>query len=85
MSKSKPSLRSNDGTGGTQITVAHAGQRGGRSTLQRHGVEFFRKIGRRGGTRTAELHRSLFKQFGATGGRPKRPTFTQDMGEKGHH
>ncbi|GAI23841.1 unnamed protein product, partial [marine sediment metagenome] len=34
------------------ISVREAGARGGRSTLEHQGVEFFREIGKKGGQRT---------------------------------
>ena len=64
------------------ISVAEAGKRGGRSTLERRGVEFFREIGRKGGQRTAELYRELLREFGKKGGRPRRPSLNKPKGEK---
>lgn len=66
-----------------EITVVEAGQRGGRSTLKRQGVQFFKKIGKKGGQRTKELYGELLSEFGKKGGRPKRPTLHNSMGEKG--
>ena len=56
-----------------QITAREAGRRGGQSTLERRGTEFFREIGRKGGQRTKELYGELLREFGKRGGRPKRP------------
>jgi general stress protein YciG len=67
-----------------QITVKQAGQRGGRATLENQGVDFFRKIGRKGGQRTAELYSKLLKEFGKKGGRPRRPALTEPVGEGDH-
>jgi general stress protein YciG len=39
-----------------EITAAEAGRRGGQSTLQRKGIGFFKKIGKKGGKRTKELY-----------------------------
>jgi len=65
-----------------EITVAEAGRRGGQSTLERQGAEFFRKIGRKGGQRTAELYRDLLSEFARRGGRPRRPALEEDTGEE---
>ena len=65
-----------------QITVAEAGRRGGQATLENQGVEFFKRIGRKGGQKTKELYGGLFKEFGKQGGRPRRP-FLDDM-KQGH-
>ncbi len=66
-----------------QITVAEAGRRGGKSTLERRGIEFFRQIGVKGGKRTSELYRELLSEFGKRGGRPRRPAL--NMGEGDHN
>lgn len=66
----------------TGISVQEAGRRGGESTLERRGTDFFREIGRKGGQRTAELYRELLKEFGKKGGRPRRPSLNKREGEK---
>lgn len=66
-----------------QITVAEAGRRGGHATLETQGANFFRKIGKKGGRRTAELYRELLAEFGKRGGRPRRPTLDAPKGEEG--
>jgi general stress protein YciG len=63
------------------ITVQEAGRRGGQATLQNQGVRHFKKIGRKGGRRTAELYRDLLSDFGKRGGRPRRPSFIESMEE----
>ncbi|MFC2026596.1 stress-induced protein, KGG, repeat-containing protein [Chloroflexota bacterium] len=68
--------------GDIEISVQEAGRRGGNSTLQRKGIEFYRQIGRKGGKKTAEIYKELFKHFGSMGGRPRRPSLTQNPGEK---
>lgn len=65
------------------ITVAEAGRRGGQSTLEHRGIEFFREIGAKGGRKTAELYRELLNEFGKRGGRPRRPAL--NMGEGDHN
>jgi len=64
------------------ISVREAGARGGRSTLEHQGVEFFREIGKKGGQRTKELYGELLSEFGKRGGRPKRPTLDGSAGEQ---
>jgi general stress protein YciG len=64
------------------ISVKEAGRRGGYSTLEHKGVEFFRQIGRKGGQRTAGLYRELLAEFGKSGGRPRRPIFSDSVGER---
>lgn len=65
------------------ISVREAGRRGGRATLQNRGVNHFKKIGRKGGQRTAQLYHELLSEFGKMGGRPRRPILDEIMGEKG--
>lgn len=64
------------------ISVREAGARGGHATLESQGVDFFKRIGRRGGQRTAELYAELLKDFGKCGGRPRRPTLDENLGEE---
>ncbi len=66
----------------TGISVQEAGRRGGESTLERRGTNFFREIGRKGGQRTAKLYRELLKEFGKKGGRPRHPSLNKPEGEK---
>ena len=37
------------------MTVAEAGRRGGATTAERHGREFYEEIGKRGGQKVADL------------------------------
>ena len=67
-----------------EISVREAGRRGGNSTLQRRGIEFYRQIGRKGGKKTAEVYKEVLKHFGSMGGRPRRPSVTQNPGEEDH-
>ena len=64
------------------ITVAEAGRRGGTATRDRHGAEFYRQIGAKGGESTKKLYGHLFSEFGKKGGRPRRPTLNGSLGEK---
>ena len=65
------------------ITVAEAGRRGGTTTRDRHGVEFYREIGARGGETTKRRYGHLFSELGKKGGRPRRPALNESLGEKG--
>ena len=64
------------------ISVREAGRKGGQATLRNQGNEFFRKIGKKGGKRTAELYRDLLSEFGKKGGRPKRPALNEYLEEE---
>ena len=55
------------------ISVREAGRRGGIATRDRHGIEFYRQIGAKGGESTKKLYAHLFTEFGKKGGRPSRP------------
>ena len=51
------------------MTVAEAGRRGGATTAQRHGPEFYEQIGKKGGRTTAARHGSdFYEQIGKQGG-----------------
>jgi general stress protein YciG len=63
-------------------SVVEAGHRGGCKTLERHGREHFRAIGKKGGERTRELYGDLLREFGRRGGRPQRPDLDEVMGEE---
>lgn len=65
-----------------QVTVREAGARGGRATRENKGVDFFKRIGAKGGRRTAELYRDLLVEFGKKGGRPRRPSLNEPAGER---
>ncbi|HAL27450.1 MAG TPA: general stress protein B, partial [Chloroflexi bacterium] len=42
------------------MTVAEAGRKGGATTAQRHGPEFYEQIGKKGGRTTAQRHGAEF-------------------------
>jgi general stress protein YciG len=65
-----------------EISVKMAGKRGGTTTRDRYGSDFYRRIGKMGGERTRELYAELLKEFGKRGGRPRRPTLDEYMGEE---
>lgn len=56
-----------------EVSVRDAGRRGGRATLEKYGRDYFKIIGRRGGQKTKELYRDLFRKNGRKGGRPQKP------------
>lgn len=65
------------------ISVREAGRRGGRATVENQGMGFFKKIGKKGGQRTAKLYANLLKEFGRKGGRPRRPALDEPaVGER---
>jgi len=70
------------GKASSELTVAEAGRRGGRATLKSQGIDFYKRIGKKGGQRTKELYYDLFSQFGKRGGRPRRPALNEFMGEQ---
>lgn len=63
------------------MSVAEAGRKGGTATRSRHGSEFYRRIGSRGGQSTKKLYSHLLREFGKHGGRPKRPSLNESAGE----
>ncbi len=65
-----------------QEAARQLGRRGGTTTRDRHGVEFYRQIGARGGETTKRRWGHLFGQFGKKGGRPRRPNFSESVGGK---
>ena len=79
MKSRKPEKNQAETPGG--ISVREAGARGGRATLENQGVDFFRRIGAKGGKRTKEFYADLLKEFGKRGGRPRRPMLGQNLGE----
>jgi len=69
----------------TDVTVREAGRRGGRATRDRYAATgFYRRIGAKGGKRTAELYHELLAEFGCRGGRPRRPPLNEPVGERDH-
>jgi general stress protein YciG len=59
------------------MTVREAGTRGGRATLEKYGKDYYSRIGRKGGERTAQLYREFLSEFGKKGGRPRRPNLSE--------
>ncbi|MBA7691210.1 hypothetical protein ES703_99752 [subsurface metagenome] len=68
------------------ITVKEAGRRGGLSTSARYrSTGFYQRIGRMGGKKFAALYRDLLSEFGKRGGRPRRPSLNESVGEGDHY
>jgi len=55
-----------------QLTVREAGQKGGKTTSQRHGREFYQEIGHKGGQKGGE---TTSEKYG--------PEFYHEIGTKG--
>jgi hypothetical protein len=56
-----------------KVSVQDAGRRGGTTTRERYGSEFYQRIGKKGGERTHELYSEAMREIGKKGGRPRRP------------
>jgi len=55
------------------MTVKEAGRRGGSTTSERHGHEFYEAIGRKGGRKTLDLYGpEFYEEIGRKGGRKVR-------------
>jgi general stress protein YciG len=65
------------------LTVVEAGRQGGLKVLRTHGRDFFIRIGRKGQGAMRAKYPDMAKQWGKLGGRPKKLTLNQIMGEKG--
>jgi hypothetical protein len=65
------------------LTLREAGRLGGLSTLTRHGLDHYRKAGRKGQAKlNARFGKAQRALWGSLGGRPKKPR-SAGMGEKG--
>ena len=65
------------------ITVVQAGRKGGRSTLRRRGRKFYAHIGKIGQLAMRKKYPNMARTWGKMGGRPRKPTLTEIMGETG--
>lgn len=66
-----------------EISVKEAGRRGGCTTRDRHaGTDFYRRIGAMGGRVTKIRYAHLFSEYGKRGGRPRRPSLGENMGDE---
>jgi len=63
------------------MTVAEAGRRGGLKTSRTRGKEFYQKIGLKGQKTMRRKYPDMARFWGKLGGRPKKPTLAEIMGE----
>lgn len=66
---------------GEDITVREAGRLGGLTVLRNHGREFYAEIGRQGQKVMRERYPGMARQWGKMGGRPRKPTLDEFLGE----
>ena len=65
------------------ISVAEAGRKGGLTGLYRRGGAFYSEIGKKGQQAMRQKYPNMASEWGKLGGRPKKLTLNQIMGEKG--
>jgi hypothetical protein len=65
------------------LTVAEAGRRGGLRLLQTRGRAHFGAIGRKGQQAMRRKYPGMATEWGKRGGRPRKLTLGQIMGERG--
>lgn len=65
------------------ITVNEAGKKGGQIVLEKHGSQFFARIGRLGNKAMRAKYPGRASEWGKLGGRPKKLTLDQITGENG--
>jgi len=65
------------------LTVAQAGRRGGLRLLQTRGRDHFVVIGRRGQAAMRRRYPGMATEWGKRGGRPRKLTLVEYMGEAG--
>jgi general stress protein YciG len=63
-------------------TVQEAGRLGGLKLFHNRGRAYFAEIGRRGQRTMRQKHPDMASRWGKLGGRPKKLTLGQIMGEK---
>ena len=63
------------------MTVHEAGKRGGLSCLCNRGRGFFVEIGKKGQLEMRRRHPGMAKKWGKKGGRPRKPSLLEIMGE----
>lgn len=64
------------------LTVAQAGKRGGLKLVQTRGRNHFVLIGRKGQAAMRRKYPNMATEWGRLGGRPKKLTLVEIMGEK---
>jgi len=65
------------------ISVAEAGRKGGLTVLNRRGRAFYSEIGKKGQQAMRQKYPNMAFEWGKLGGRPKKLTLNQIVGEKG--
>lgn len=65
------------------LTVQQAGKIGGLTTSKKMGREFYVHIGRKGQEAVRRKYPNMARIWGRMGGRPRRPTLAEIMGEEG--
>ncbi|RLC65219.1 MAG: hypothetical protein DRI01_01615 [Chloroflexi bacterium] len=65
------------------ITVTEAGRKGGLTVLSRRGQSFYSEIGKKGQTVMRRKYPDMAREWGKRGGRPKKVTLDEILGEKG--
>jgi general stress protein YciG len=63
-------------------TVRDAGRKGGLSCLRNWGRDFFVEIGKKGQLEMRRKHPGMARNWGKRGGRPRKPTLDEIVGEK---
>ena len=66
-----------------EMTVVEAGRKGGHATLRKRGRQFFVDIGREGQAAMRAKYPGMAGVWGRMGGRPRKLTLSEIMGEKG--
>ena len=65
-----------------ELTVREAGRLGGLAVLRKRGREFYSEIGRQGQRIVRERYPGMPSVWGKMGGRPRKPTLADIMGEE---
>jgi general stress protein YciG len=63
------------------LSVTEAGRRGGQTVFRKRGREFYRQIGAKGQQKMRERHPNMASQWGKLGGRPRKPSLNEIVGE----
>jgi general stress protein YciG len=65
------------------ISVSEAGRKGGLAVLTEMGRAFYSRIGKKGQLAMRRKYPNMAKEWGKRGGRPRKLTLAQYMGEAG--
>lgn len=65
------------------VTVVEAGRLGGLAVLRKRGREFYSFIGRQGQAAMRKKYPRMARVWGKMGGRPRKPSLSLIMGDKG--